>query len=267
MRNPVIARASALAALALVTAGCAAQAAGHPGSAASAVVAATAKIRPTAAAAPPSAAPSAPAPPAPASGAGAAPAVTPAASPGPCRNDTGMPGTCTPVRLRLGSLVLHVPHGWRVSYADGHGDYSVGLNCTSGSLFGSMTGSACPSFSLISNAGATQGGGLTTQAYSLGGPYQPSTGVLGCPGKPGPHWERLSPKPSHYQGFAHVTPGKTAYYSNWTIGCGRAGANGVATPSFYFQQLDWYLPVSKVLIMTEYNIPGLANILASASWR
>jgi hypothetical protein len=74
-------------------------------------------------------------------------------------------------------------------------------------------------------------------------------------------------EPSHYQGFAHVTPAKTAYYSTWTIGCGRAGANGVATPSFYFQQFDWYLPVSKVLIMTEYNIPGLANILASASWR
>jgi hypothetical protein len=41
----------------------------------------------------------------------------------------------------------------------------------------------------------------------------------------------------------------------------------VATPSCYFEQAGWYLPAPKVLITTECNIPGLANILSSASWR
>jgi hypothetical protein len=45
-----------------------------------------------------------------------------------------------------------------------------------------------------------------------------------------------------------------------------AGADGVAPPSCCFRQAGWYLPVSTVLIITE-DIPRLANVLSSASWR
>lgn len=35
----------------------------------------------------------------------------------------------------------------------------------------------------------------------------------------------------------------------------------------YFQQRDWYLPVSKVLIVDEYSIPTLPQVLAAATWQ
>jgi hypothetical protein len=52
----------------------------------------------------------------------------------------------------------------------------------------------------------------------------------------------------------------------WQLGC-RLGSNGIRPPSFYFQQRDWYLPVSRILIVDEYSTPGLAQILATATWQ
>ena len=66
---------------------------------------------------------------------------------------------------------------------------------------------------------------------------------------------------------AHVAGDATAYYTVWRIGCGLVGPDGSATPSFYFEQRDWYLPGAQILIVDEYSIPGLAAVLAAATWR
>jgi hypothetical protein len=53
----------------------------------------------------------------------------------------------------------------------------------------------------------------------------------------------------------------------WKIGCGLASSGGPMTASFYFEQQNWYLPGSQILIVDEYPITGLATALANATWR
>jgi hypothetical protein len=189
------------------------------------------------------------------------------ASPGHA-TPTGRSSPPEPSTLLLGHLIMRTSASWRVTYSDARGDYTVSTgSCHDDALLGSMGGSRCPSFSMIVGAGGTSGPVPTDQTYRPDQPYNPSSGVLGCPGKPGSQWRRLGPSNSYSQGFAHVTSGATAYYTVWRIGCGLAGPDGSATPSFYFEQRDWYLPGSQILIVDEYSIAGLAAVLAAATWR
>jgi hypothetical protein len=203
------------------------------------------------------------------------PASPPAASANP-RAGASRPATARPGKsgldtsstLLLGHLIMRVPASWRVTYSDGQGDYTVSTgSCDDDALLGSMGGSRCPSFSMIVGAGGTAGPVPTEQTYSRSQPYHPSSGVLGCPGKPGQEWQRLGPANAYHERFAHVTHAQTAYYTVWKIGCGLAGPGGPPTPSFYFEQRDWYLPVSQILITDEYSIPALGTVLADATWR
>jgi hypothetical protein len=172
-----------------------------------------------------------------------------------------------PSTLLLGHLVMRAPASWRVTYSDSNGDYAVSTgSCEEGALLGSMAGSRCPSFSMIAGAGAAAGPDVTDRTYSRSEPYRPSSGALGCPGRPGAGWRRLGPSNTYREGFARVSSG-TAYYTVWRIGCGLASSAGAPTASFYFEQRDWYLPGSQILIVDEYSIPGLAAVLANATWR
>jgi len=181
---------------------------------------------------------------------------------------TGRSSEPEPSTLLLGHLIMRTSASWRVTYSDARGDYTVSTgSCHDDVLLGSMGGSRCPSFSMIVGAGGTAGPVPTEQTYSPDQPYDPSSGGLGCPGKAGSQWRRLGPSNSYSQGFAHVTSDATAYYTVWRIGCGLVGPDGSATPSFYFEQRDWYLPVSQILIVDEYSISGLAAVLAAATWR
>jgi hypothetical protein len=73
------------------------------------------------------------------------------------------------------------------------------------------------------------------------------------------------PSKPYYSGYSAVTSTRTADYTVWQFGCETAGP--ASTPVFYFQQRDWYLPVSNILIVDEYSTPGLAQILATATWK
>jgi hypothetical protein len=189
-------------------------------------------------------------------------AATPAASL-PASPGSGGDGPST---LLLGHLIMRAPASWRVTYSDPQGDYAVSTgSCDDDALLGSMAGSRCPSFSMIVGAGPVAGA-PAVQSYRREDPYDPSSGILGCPGQPAAGWKRLGPSNAYREGFAHVSSG-TAYYTVWTIGCGAASADGPATAVFYFQQRDWYLPGSQILIVDEYPIPGLATVLADAGWR
>jgi hypothetical protein len=173
-----------------------------------------------------------------------------------------------PSTLLLGHLIMRAPANWRVTYSDTRGDYTVSTgSCDEDALLGSMGGSRCPSFSMIVGAGAVASQVPTEQTYNPGEPYLPSPGVLGCPGEPGGRWQRLGPSNAYHESFAHITSTGTAYYTVWEIGCGPASAGGSPTGSFHFEQRDWYLPVSQILIVDEYSIPGLATVLANATWR
>jgi hypothetical protein len=174
----------------------------------------------------------------------------------------------TPSTLLLGHLIMRAPASWRVTYSDAKGDYTVSTgSCDDQALLGSMAGSRCPSFSMIVGVGGTAGPVPADQTYRRDQPYRPSSGVLGCPGKPATGWQRLSPSNSYHESFAHVST-DTAYYTVWRIGCGPAtSSGGSTTASFFFEQRDWYLPGSQTLIVDEYSIPGLATVLAEATLR
>jgi hypothetical protein len=204
-----------------------------------------------------------------------APGVSPSGNAGPGQAATRpqstpageSSGDNAPSTLLLGHLVMRVPASWRVTYSDAKGDYAVSTgSCNDDALLGSLGGSRCPSFSMIVGASAATGPVPRVQTYSREKPYDPSSGVLGCPGKPGAGWQRLGPSNSYREGFARVSTG-TAYYTVWKIGCGLASSGGSMTASFYFEQQDWYLPGSQILIVDEYPITGLATALANASWR
>ena len=183
---------------------------------------------------------------------------------------TTSPGTTATTRtLQLGPLTLRVPGTWRITARDAQGDYTVSTgSCPGPAFLAAQTGSPCPSFLLITNAGPTPNDpGVSMQTYVPGTlSWSTSTGATGCPGKPltPTSWLRtpttIGPLSN---GYAPVTAAKTADYTVWRFGCYNALR---APPAFYFQQRDWYLPVSRILIVDEYATPGLAQILATATW-
>jgi hypothetical protein len=165
--------------------------------------------------------------------------------------------------LQLGPLTLRVPATWRVTYRDAYGDYTVSTgSCAVDELMGAEGGSACPSFSLIANAGTS--GEPAGTSYRLGLVFTMSTGGTGCPARAtNAGWFRETPGTRLSSGYAPVTTAKTADYTVWQIGC---LPDDHPPPAFYFQQRDWYLPESDILIVDEYSTPGLAQILATATW-
>ena len=183
---------------------------------------------------------------------------------------TNSPGTTATTRtLQLGPLTLRVPGTWRITARDALGDYTVSTgSCPGAAFYAAETGSPCPSFLLIRNAGPTPNDpGVSMQTYVPGTLFwKTSTGVTGCPGKaptPTTWWRFPITERPLSNGYAPVTAAKTADYTVWRFGC----YNPPNAPAvFYFQQRDWYLPVSRILIVDEYATPGLAQILATATW-
>jgi hypothetical protein len=194
-------------------------------------------------------------------GATTSPAAT--GSPGPTGTTSPPGATATTTTMELGPLLLRVPATWRVTYHDAQGDYTVSTgSCAGDNLIGAEGGSPCSSFSLIADAGPTTAPAPGTHTYVPGQEYTTSTGATGCPAKPTASWWRDAPAVPSSTGYAPVTSTKTADYTVWQFGC----YHGAGTPKFYFQQRDWYLPDSKILIIDEYATPGLAQILAAATW-
>jgi hypothetical protein len=183
-----------------------------------------------------------------------APAST-SASPG-----SGPAGTTA---LRLGPLTLRVPATWHITYRDARGDYTVSTGSCAGNGGPALGPLACPGFSLMAGAGPTADApGIGARTYLAGRfAWNPSTGVIGCPGKPSAL--RTTPSQPLSDGFAPVTAGRTADYTVWELGCDVDSVHG--PPAFYFQQRDWYLPGSRILIVDEWSTAGLAHILATAT--
>ncbi len=72
-------------------------------------------------------------------------------------------------------------------------------------------------------------------------------------------------------GGTRLVGGRTAEYHEWRVPCHeRTGTYkygiGAATGVVYTER-TWYLPREKVLILDEWNTPGLASVLAKATWK
>ncbi|GAA2588395.1 serine/threonine-protein kinase [Actinomadura fulvescens] len=120
----------------------------------------------------------------------------------------------------------------------------------------------CPSFAVIrtpySNDGRT--GWHTFDIKQIFGPETDVSHV--CP--PRPDLFAVQPITLVKRGLAPVG-GRQAEYREWRIGCVKATSTFTATDVSFVQRV-WYLPQSKVLIVDEWNTPGLAAILQKATW-
>lgn len=163
--------------------------------------------------------------------------------------------------LTVGKLILRVPAGWRMTASDGKGDYAISTSaCDAGD---DVWGASCPAVLVLTAdtpgfGGAGIGIGSEGQSpYNPSQPYHPSSGVLPCPRYPN---SAAAPRLSK-RGFAPVA-GRTADYTVWSFAC-----DGIDTGGHLgsFEQRDWYLPVSEVLIVDQYQTPGLAVMLQVAT--
>ncbi|MGI5163568.1 serine/threonine-protein kinase [Spirillospora sp. CA-253888] len=85
-----------------------------------------------------------------------------------------------------------------------------------------------------------------------------------CPPDPGKYLYVVSAKARKKKsGFAPVGS-KRAVYSEWTLVC--TPNIDKITETVSFRQRIWYLPESKLLIVDEWETPGLPEILARAQW-
>lgn len=97
-------------------------------------------------------------------------------------------------------------------------------------------------------------------AYTPDRPFYPASDVQRCPfnGKYGQVLGKAT-----VAGLRQVGPGHRAHYRSWAGRC-VTFSNGRQTATF--NQREWYLPKSKILVVDVWNTPGLAGRLRYATW-
>jgi hypothetical protein len=169
---------------------------------------------------------------------------------GQARGSTGTGG-----RLSFRSMAIRLAPGWRAT-RDGPDRVTV---ASGGTCRRSAGGVDCPGFLLL-------GPSQIAIAHELG-PYRPDrvwhpgTGVEGCPADRDGLLEQPPTRP-RTQGFARVGS-KQAVYRDWKITCLDATT---LTPRTSYRQRVWYLPSSQILVVDEWSTPGLAAVLAAATF-
>ncbi|GAA3157576.1 hypothetical protein GCM10010466_55470 [Planomonospora alba] len=92
-------------------------------------------------------------------------------------------------------------------------------------------------------------------------PFYPAGDVQPCPFSA--RTDQVVGKPTA-AGVRQVGRGHKAKYVSWFGRCvTRSGARQTAV----FDQREWYLPSSKILVVDVWNTPGLAKALRNAAWR
>ncbi|GAA2913674.1 hypothetical protein GCM10010517_80230 [Streptosporangium fragile] len=97
--------------------------------------------------------------------------------------------------------------------------------------------------------------------YTPDRPFYPASDVQPCPlnGKYGQVLGKATAT-----GLRQVGAGHKAYYRSWA---GRCIVEGNGRQIATFNQREWYLPQSKILIVDQWNTPTLATALKYADWK
>lgn len=165
-------------------------------------------------------------------------------------------------------MTIRVPQSWNEIEPEGKPEgieydgkiISNGLSCVT-VKFNSATWRECPGFFI-------DGPGEIAKAWENGPyevqlPYHPGTGVTFCPGVSA----YRSDTQNVASGFKSIGD-KKAIYREWRISC---GTSKTGSPPYKrvgrMTQRIWYLPESQILILDEWNTPGLPEILANATWK
>jgi hypothetical protein len=178
----------------------------------------------------------------------------PAATTGPgTTGQAGRPGAGG--RLTFRAMTIRLLRGWRATR-----DAADRVTVASGAACRrSLGGVDCPGFLLLGPSQIAIGHEL--------GPYRPErvwhpgAGVEGCPADRDGLVEQTPTRP-RTAGFAKVG-GRQAVYRVWEVPCLDATT---LKPQGSYRQRVWYLPSSRILVVDEWSTPGLAGVLAAATF-
>ena len=157
--------------------------------------------------------------------------------------------------LTFRAMTIRLRPGWRAT-RDGADQVTV---ATGGACHRSPGGVDCPGFLLLGPSQIAIGHEL--------GPYHPErvwhpgAGVEGCPADRDGLVEQTPARP-RTAGFAKVGS-KRAVYRVWVVPCLDATT---LKPEGSYRQRVWYLPRSGILVVDEWSTPGLAGVLAAATF-
>ncbi|MFB9722799.1 hypothetical protein [Planobispora longispora] len=176
-----------------------------------------------------------------------APAVASAAS----AAETSAAGVKT---VSFRGMNLKVPSGWQV-HRDGDWMLVQTGSCETPAYFAAK----CRGFWILGPQ-AIKYGKEGFGPYKGDQPFYPASDVQACPfnGKYG----QVIGKPTAL-GLRQVGRGHKAKYVSWFGRCVKHG-NGEQTATF--DQREWFLPTSKILVVDVWKTPGLTNILKKATW-
>ncbi|GAA0598076.1 serine/threonine-protein kinase [Actinomadura livida] len=185
--------------------------------------------------------------------------------PEPAESQVAVAATPSPTgkRLDLGDFTITAPKSWRVTRIEGElGGYRVRVpgECAPTEY----RGEACPMVQVLGSKWVDPPPTTAIESYEPAYAWHPGTDPSHiCPPRP------LIPSASGVrllnQAFAKVGD-RTAEYREWRMQCADFVAGGMRARDVFFVQRLWYLPQSRILIVDEWDTPGLAQILARAKW-
>ncbi|KAB8180720.1 hypothetical protein [Microbispora catharanthi] len=162
------------------------------------------------------------------------------------------------VRLRSG-LTLTIPKSWKVAKDDKDWVRVITGSCpTYGTEDFGFRDWGCHSFWVLGPK-ALKIGLRTFQAYKSKYGYDPATDVSICPKSYKLYkgeW-KLADK-----GLRQVGPGHKADYHKWAATC----VDKKWRVKLHYNQREWYLPTSKILVLDQWDHPQLGAILKNATW-
>lgn len=167
---------------------------------------------------------------------------------------SGAPAHAATKPLTFRGMTIQIPSSWKVKD-------------TGGGTFHVLTG-GCPSRAVECKGFWLHGPQGIKYAYEGGKydpklPYHPSSGVMECV-QDKRYWSSPLPAKPTVTGVRKVGAGHKAYYRVWKISCSKQ--TGGATSVSYPQKL-WYLPSSKILVVDQWQTPGLSTALKHATWK
>ncbi|GAA4097265.1 serine/threonine-protein kinase [Actinomadura miaoliensis] len=173
--------------------------------------------------------------------------------------------------LTLGALRVKAPVAWKAHRYNTEGaSYKVELPNSSCTPLGTakdplMVGreDECPGFEVLDEYGMGWKRERDASSYVPGRPYIPSNdpGHV-CP--PAQKKYAMAVPAGRKQRVAAKVGTRDAQHEEWRFECMGNDLNG-HTGVFFTQRL-WYIPQAKVLILDEWGMPGLDQVLRDATW-
>ena len=157
--------------------------------------------------------------------------------------------------LTFRGLTLRLKGPWRAGGGGDHVEVVTGRACRH-----SAGGVDCPGFLLLGPDQIAIASELAP--FDPDKVWHPGAGVEGCPQDRDGLIETTPSRPDR-RGTAKVS-GRDAVYREWRIRCVDARTG---KPRAGYRQRLWYLKPSGILVVDEWSTPGLADVLASATFR